>query len=124
MARQRPAIGGGGGLECLVTGRLIGVQPQATTCPLAPVRKEFSVSESDSILAYEAANSIEARALVAFLANEGVEARVLGEALQGAFGGIEAGTLDTVEVWVATADRAKAEPLIEQWRQEYDEPKA
>ncbi len=29
-----------------------------------------------------------------FLENEGVEARVLGEALQGAFGGIEAGTLD------------------------------
>jgi hypothetical protein len=48
----------------------------------------------------------------------------LGEALQGAFGGIEAGTLDTVEVWVAAADRAKAEPLIDQWRQEYDEPKS
>ena len=80
------------------------------------------MSDSDSILAYEAANAIEAHALVAFLANEGVEARVLGEALQGAFGGIEAGTLDTVEVWVAAADRAKAEPLIDQWRQEYDEP--
>jgi hypothetical protein len=80
------------------------------------------VSDSDSILAYEAANSIEARALVAFLANEGVEARVLGEALQGAFGGIEAGTLDTVEVWVSAADRARAEPLIAQWRQEYDQP--
>jgi len=81
------------------------------------------VSESDSILAYEAANAIEAHALAAFLANEGVEARVLGEALRGAFGGIEAGTLDTVEVWVAAVDRAKAEPLIDQWRREYDEPK-
>ena len=47
-------------------------------------------SELPPILAYEAANAIEAHALVAFLANEGVEARVLGEALQGAFGGIEA----------------------------------
>jgi hypothetical protein len=90
----------------------------------ALTQKEFVVSDSDSILAYETANAIEAHALVAFLANEGVEARVLGEALQGAFGGIEAGTLDTIEVWVAAADRAKAEPLIEQWRQEYDEPKA
>jgi hypothetical protein len=106
-------------------GRWVGATPQATTClPPAITQKEFSVSDSDSILAYETANAIEAHALVAFLANEGVEARVLGEALQGAFGGIEAGTLDTVEVWVAAADRAKAQPLIDQWRQEYDEPKA
>lgn len=82
------------------------------------------MSDSDSILVYTAGNAIEAHALAAFLANEGIEARVLGEALQGAFGGIDAGTLDTVELWVSTADRAKAEPLIEQWRQEYDEPKA
>jgi hypothetical protein len=104
---------------------MIGAKPRAATgLPPAITQKEFSVSDSDSILAYETANAIEAHALVAFLANEGVEARVLGEALQGAFGGIEAGTLDTVEVWVAAADRAKAEPLIEQWRQEYDEPKS
>ena len=81
------------------------------------------MSDSESILAYEAGNAIEARALAAFLANEGIEARVLGEALQGAFGGIEAGSLDTVEVWVPAADRARAEPLIEQWRQEYDQAK-
>ena len=85
------------------------------------LEKELFVSESESILAYTAANAIEAHALAAFLANEGIEARVLGEALQGAFSGIDAGNLDTVEVWVAAEDREKAEPLIEQWRQEYDE---
>ena len=79
------------------------------------------MSDSDSILAYTAASAVEAHALAAFLANEGIEARVLGEALQGAFSGIDAGNLDTVEVWVSTKDREKAEPLIEQWRQEYDE---
>jgi hypothetical protein len=106
-------------------GRLVGAEPRAATCLVPAItRKEFFVSDSDSILVYTAGNAIEARALAAFLANEGIEARVLGEALQGAFGGIDAGTLDTVELWVSMADRDKAAPLIEQWRQEYDEPKA
>ena len=81
----------------------------------------MSDADSESILAYTAESSVEAHALAAFLANEGIETRVLGEALQGAFSGIDSGNLDTVEVWVAADDRAKAEPLIEQWRQEYDQ---
>lgn len=81
----------------------------------------MSDTDSESILAYTAENAVEAHALAAFLANEGIETRVLGEALQGAFSGLDAGQLDTVEVWVAAADREKAEPLIEQWRQEYDQ---
>ena len=62
--------------------------------------------------------------MAAFLANEGVEARVLGEASQGAFAGIDAGNLDTIEVWVPAKDRDAAQPLIDQWRAEYDEPKS
>jgi len=73
---------------------------------------------SDSILAYRASNAIEARSLAAHLANAGINARVLGESLQGAYAGIDVGGLNTPEVWVAAGDRKLAEPLISAWRTE------
>jgi hypothetical protein len=52
------------------------------------------------------------------LGEEGIDARVLGEALQGAYAGIALGGMDRPEVWIAGADRAAAEPLIAAWRAE------
>ena len=78
------------------------------------------MEDSDAILAYQATNAVEAHALVAYLANAGIDARVLGESLQGAYAGIRLGDMDLPEVWVAGKDRDAAEPLIASWTDEHN----
>ncbi len=77
------------------------------------------MEDADAILAYRATSAVEAHALVAYLANAGIESRVLGESLQGAYGGIKLGDMDLPEVWIADKDRASAEQLISAWRAEH-----
>jgi hypothetical protein len=79
----------------------------------------MQLKDSDPILEYRAASAVEAHALVAHLENEGIEARVLGEPLQGAYAGIRMGGMDLPEVWVASKDREAAEPVIAAWRAEH-----
>jgi hypothetical protein len=74
---------------------------------------------ADAILVYRAANVVEAHALVVRLADEGIEARVLGEPLQGAYAGLRLGGMELAEVWVADDDREAAEPIIDAWRNEH-----
>jgi hypothetical protein len=75
-------------------------------------------SASEPLVAYRAADMVEARALVAYLAEAGVESRVLGEPLAGAYGGVSAGGLDQLEVWIAAKDEPEARELIAEWRAE------
>jgi hypothetical protein len=75
-------------------------------------------TSTDTILAYQASDFVEAHSLAVHLGEEGIDARVLGEALQGAYAGIALGGMDRPEVWIAGADRAAAEPLIAAWRAE------
>jgi len=77
------------------------------------------MSASDVLLAYRATSVVEAHALVARLAEAGIVARVLGEPLQGAYGGIRLGGMERPEVWVAGTDRASAEPVIAAWQSEH-----
>jgi Putative prokaryotic signal transducing protein len=79
---------------------------------------------SDLILAYHACDSVEARALAARFADAGIDAQVLGESLQGAYGGINAGNLNSVEVWIPSADRSEAESVIAEWRQIHFHPRS
>jgi hypothetical protein len=81
-------------------------------------RAEQNLSVDDAFLAYRASSSIEARSLAAYLDEGGVEAHVLGEALQGGYGGINVGSMNSVEVWVPGSQREMAEPLVLTWRQE------
>ena len=78
------------------------------------------MKDPDAILAYRAAGAVEAHALVCHLANAGIDSRVLGESLQGAYAGIRLGGMDLPEVWVAGKDRNAAEPVIAAWRAEHD----
>ena len=78
-----------------------------------------TMEDSDAILAYRAASAVEAHALVAHLANAGVDSRVLGESLQGAYAGIRLGGMDLPEVWVAGKDCVAAEPIIAAWQAEH-----
>lgn len=77
------------------------------------------MEDADAILAYQATSAVEAHALVAYLANAGIESRVLGESLQGAYGGIKLGDMDLPEVWVAGKDREAAAPIISAWQAEH-----
>lgn len=71
---------------------------------------------SGELLVYRTANQIEARALAAALEEGGVDAHVLGEALQGGYGGVFAGGLNELEVWINADDRDRAEQIIADWR--------
>ena len=71
---------------------------------------------SESILVYRTADAIEARALAAHMAGVGIEARVLGESLQGAYAGIHVGGMNAAEVWIPAADRDAAELIISDWQ--------
>jgi hypothetical protein len=81
-------------------------------------QEEQKLSVDDAFLAYRASSSIEARSLAAYLDEGGVEAHVLGEALQGGYGGINVGSMNSVEVWVPGSQRESAESLVLTWRQE------
>jgi NAD(P)H-dependent flavin oxidoreductase YrpB (nitropropane dioxygenase family) len=54
----------------------------------------------------------QAHAIVARLAEAGVEARVVGGFLSGGYGGVAAGGISDVEVWISAADRATAAPIV------------
>jgi hypothetical protein len=77
------------------------------------------MKDSDAILAYQATSAIEAHALVACLANAGIDARVLGESLQGGYAGLDLGGMNLPEVWVAGKDRELAAPIISAWQAEH-----
>ncbi len=81
-------------------------------------REEQNLSLDDAFLAYRASSSIEARSLAAYLDEAGVEAHVLGEALQGGYGGIIVGSMNSVEVWVPGSQREATESLVATWRHE------
>ncbi len=76
------------------------------------------LSSHDAYLAYRAPSSVEARSLAAYLDEAGVDSHVLGEVLQGGYGGINVGSMNAVEVWVPGSQRQSAEPLVSAWRQE------
>ena len=71
------------------------------------------------MLAYRAENWVEARALAVHLEGAGIQARVVGDYLGGAHGGIQAGTMLATEVWIPATDRAGAEALIAAWDAEH-----
>lgn len=80
--------------------------------------EEHELSGTDAYLAYRASSSVEARSLAAYLDEAGVEAHVLGEALQGGYGGINVGSMNAVEVWVSGPQRQLAESLVATWRKD------
>lgn len=71
---------------------------------------------------YEAANAIEAHMLADLLKQDGIEAHIRGEALQGAVGEIPAAGLVRLEV--DEAEHAAARALIERWERLQVEPAA
>lgn len=81
----------------------------------------MATSDTDDVVTvYRTADSLNAHALAAQLVDEGIDARVVGDFLSGAYGGVT-GTMTQVEVWIPAAQRDQAAPLIARWSGE-DEP--
>ncbi len=70
------------------------------------------------ITVFHPLNSIEAHLVKILLTGEGIEARVLGDYLQGGVGELPA--LGTLQVQVREEDEARARAVIERWQQERD----
>jgi hypothetical protein len=82
------------------------------------------VETVDGAIVYKARNSIEARALAAYLENADISAHVAGEVMENIFGVQNIGDTSGSEVWVNSADRPAAEELIELWQKEFGGPGA
>jgi hypothetical protein len=65
-----------------------------------------------------AANMVEANCLCDRLAEAGIEARVVGDFLGGAAGGLPLGEATSPRVWVHQSDQARAREVIAQWQKE------
>lgn len=76
----------------------------------------------DGAIVYRARNSIEARALAAYLENADISAHVAGEVMENIFGVQNIGDTSGSEVWVSRADRPAAEELIGLWQKEFGGP--
>jgi len=67
------------------------------------------------IIVYEAANSIEANLLKDIFAQEGIDAVIHGEYLQGGIGELPA--IGLVQLIVADEDQLRAAAIIHKWEQ-------
>ncbi|MGI9455382.1 MAG: DUF2007 domain-containing protein [Aeoliella sp.] len=75
-----------------------------------------SVDATSVIEVYRAAHSLEAHAVRNLLAGEGIDARVVGEGLDFAQGGVPVGHATSPRVIVSDADHERASTLVNQWR--------
>lgn len=78
-----------------------------------------STPTDELVLVFRTTSSVEARSLAAHLEDADIEPRVVGDFLDGAYGGLNLGRMGEKEIWVAANDAATAEPLVEAWRREY-----
>jgi hypothetical protein len=75
--------------------------------------------DPEAIVAYRAANSVEARALVMHLEDSGISAHIVGEPLYDAYAGLNFTGVAPIEVWIAPTDKEVAKPVIDAWRAEF-----
>jgi hypothetical protein len=68
---------------------------------------------------YSAANSFEAYAMANALKAAGIKARVVGDALAMAAGGMGFGVPSAPKVWVLKEDEARARELLVQWKADF-----
>lgn len=75
--------------------------------------------DPDALAPVYQGNSVEVRSLAMHLEDAGIESRVLGDFLDGAYAGINIGGMTERELWVAAKDRPAAQAIIAQWVKDY-----
>jgi hypothetical protein len=88
--------------------------------------RDYSGMPADRVVEiYAAANAIEAHALCAVLAEEAIQAQIVGEQLGNAAGCLPLGETLAPRIWVREGDATRAREIIEEWisqpRQEWGE---
>jgi Putative prokaryotic signal transducing protein len=73
------------------------------------------MEDPDIVEIYSAANSIEAYAMANALKAAGIKARVVGDVLGTAAGGLAVGAPIAPRVWIRRQDEAHARGLLKQW---------
>jgi hypothetical protein len=86
---------------------------------VALISPELPVIAADPILIYRTTNAIEAKSLAMQLEDAGIETHLTGETLYEAYAGLGLGQTAPVDVWVSSADRDAATPLVDAWREEH-----
>ena len=76
------------------------------------------MNTTDPVLFYRTTNSIEAKSLALRLEAADIEARLTGETLYEAYAGLGLAQTAPVDVWISSADREAAMPLLNEWREE------
>ncbi len=74
------------------------------------------MDDSDIVEIYSAANSIEAYTMANALKAAGIKARVVGDILGTAAGGLAIGVPIAPRVWIRREDEARARELLKQWK--------
>lgn len=79
---------------------------------------------TDIVEIYNCANEPEARLLLALLAENGIEAKVVGEFLNGVGGEVPLSVHATPRIWANSVDRERARSVIAEWEKRSREPRA
>lgn len=74
-----------------------------------------ATATDDVVTVYRTSDPLDAHALAAQLVDEGIDAHVVGDFLNGGLG-LTVGNTSQAEVWVPTPDRRAAAALVTQWR--------
>jgi len=77
--------------------------------------RSVSMDDADVVELYSAANSIEAYAMANALKAAGIKARVVGDGLEAAAGGLAVGATIAPRIWIRKDEEARARDLLKQW---------
>ncbi len=80
------------------------------------------MDDSDIVEIYSASNSIEAYAMANAFKAAGVKARVVGDVLGTAAGGLAVGAPIAPRIWIHREDEAHARELLRQWKVDASTP--
>jgi hypothetical protein len=86
---------------------------------IACLELDLLMNPVDPILIYRTTNAIEAKSLSIQLEDAGIESHLTGETLFEAYAGLGLSRTSPVDVWVSSADREAALPLVNAWREEH-----
>ena len=75
-----------------------------------------NVDFQNVVLAFRTPNALEARAIVDYLADAGIESHIVGDFVDGLYPGVNLGRMGEKEIWVAATDEVAAASHIGEWR--------
>src|SRR5262245_54267584 len=69
---------------------------------------------------YRTPNVVAVRSLALVLEDAGIQSQIVGDFRDGAYAGLNIGSIADKELWIAASDEAAAAPIIARWRSDHD----